>query len=139
MRSGPSVCSNHNSRASRATGLVLRFLGRPGAMDGVADRYAWVDQIEAWTVAVVCGRPADEVLGIYGGDPAASVGDHPFAQLADLQGSGSDLTFHAQLLDVAGRVVVIENNGWSGSLPEIARRCSADGAEFFSVSTPSAW
>ncbi|XVV02480.1 DUF6461 domain-containing protein [Actinosynnema sp. CA-248983] len=102
--------------------------------ESLAAKYAWVDQIEAWTVAVVRGCAADEVLRIYGGDLASSVGDYPFAQMADLQGDGvADLKFHAQLLDVAGRVVVIENNGWSGSLPEIARRCSADGGEFFSV------
>jgi hypothetical protein len=102
--------------------------------DDVADQYAWADQIEAATVAVVYGRTADDVLRTYGGDPAASVGDYPFAQLADLQGDGAtELKFHAQLLDVAGRVVVIENNGWSGSLPEIARRCSADGGAFFSI------
>jgi hypothetical protein len=110
-------------------------LGEPVVIDdALTAKYAWVDQVEAWTVAVVRGRPADEVLHIYGGDPAGSVGDYPFGQLADLQGDGvTDLKFHAQLLDVDGRVVVIENNGWSGSLPEIARRCSANGGEFFSV------
>ena len=99
------------------------------------DKYAWVSEIEAWTVAVVTGRPADEVIRIYGGDPASPVGEHYFAQMPDLQGGGypDSLRFHLQILNPGNHVVAIENNGWSGSVPEIARRCSANGGKFFSV------
>jgi hypothetical protein len=99
------------------------------------DKYAWVNDIEAWTVAVVSGQPADEVVRIYGGDPASPVGDYFFAQARDLQGGAypDPLRFHLQVLSHGDHVVALENNGWSGSVPEIARRCSAHGGHFFSV------
>ena len=104
-------------------------------LDDLIGKYAWVKQVEAWTVAVVEGHATDEVIRIYGGDPDESVGDYHFAQMADLQGSGTPepLRFHLQVLTQGRHVVAIENNGWSGSMPEIARRCSADGGRFFSV------
>ncbi|WP_309117048.1 DUF6461 domain-containing protein [Saccharothrix sp.] len=108
------------------------MLREPAEADDVTIRYAWVNEIEAMTVAIVRGSTSAQVLDVYGGNPT-SVGDYPFAQLADLQGDGTDMRFHVQFIDLDDRVVVLENNGWSGSLPEIARRCSADGGEFFSV------
>ena len=96
--------------------------------------YAWVRGIEAWTVAVIADRSLDEVVRIYGGDPNAPVGDYFFSEAVDLQGPHhTDLRFHLQVLEHAGHVVALENNGWSGSHPEIARRCSAQGGHFFSV------
>lgn len=80
------------------------------------------------------GSIADAAMSELGQDPTAPVGDFQFAQLADLQGDDLDaLICHVQVLDLGRYVVALENNGWSGSHPEIARRCSADGGRFFSV------
>jgi hypothetical protein len=99
------------------------------------DKYAWVNEIEAWTVAVIEGCPAQDVIRIYGGNPDDSIGDYLFAQMSGLQGPGEPepLQFHVQVIDQGRHVVAIENNGWTGSLPEIARRCSVEGGRFFSV------
>ncbi|MGB3443245.1 MAG: hypothetical protein WBA97_31285 [Actinophytocola sp.] len=37
--------------------------------DETVQKYAWVKNIEAWTIAVSSGRAADDVLRAYGGDP----------------------------------------------------------------------
>jgi hypothetical protein len=98
------------------------------------DKYAWVNEIEAWTVSVVDGRQMDDVIRIYGGDPSTSIGEFTFAGVDDQRGPQLDhLEFYVQPLSLGERVVTIEHNGWSGSLPEIARRCSANGGRFFSV------
>lgn len=97
------------------------------------DKYAWVDEIEAWSVAVVAGTTPEDVLRVYGADPEAPVGDYTFSQMADLQGAYDDLKFHVQAFEHDDRVVAWENNGWSGSHAEIARRCSTDDGSFFSV------
>lgn len=96
--------------------------------------YAWVKDVEAWTIAVISGRTADQVLRTYGGDPSTSVGDLTFGEL-DVRRAGSDddVVFHAQLVPHGDVVVVVENDGYSGAFPEIARRCSADRGWFFSV------
>ena len=41
--------------------------------------------------------------------------------------------FYVQVFEHQEHVVALENNGWSGTVPEIARRASLDGATFFSV------
>lgn len=104
-------------------------------MGSLIERYAWVKEIEAWTVAVIEDKTPADVIRIYGGDPTAPVGDYLFSQMADLQGDVvlDDIKFHLQVIQSGDRVVVLENNGWSGSLPEIARRCSVNGGAFFSV------
>ncbi len=103
-------------------------------LDDLIGKYEWVTSIDAWTVAVVEGPDADEVVRIYGADPADSVGRFSFGGAFGLQGDDyNNLKFHIQILDSARHVVVLENNGWAGSVPEIARRCSAEGGTFFSV------
>jgi hypothetical protein len=98
------------------------------------DKYAWVNEIEAWTVSVVEGRRRDDVVRAFGGDPADPAGEFTFAGVDAQRGPQVDhLEFYVQLLTVGDHVVAIEHNGWSGSLPEIARRCSTDGGRFFSV------
>jgi hypothetical protein len=98
------------------------------------DKYAWVNEIEAWTVSVVEGRRMDDVIRTFGGDPAAPVGEFTFAGVNEQRGPQFDhLEFYVQLLSVGECVVAIEHTGWSGSLPEIARRCSTNGGRFFSV------
>jgi hypothetical protein len=104
-------------------------------LEELIGKYAWVNDIEAWTVAVIEGKTRDDMIRIYGGDPGNSVGDYYFAQMADLQGPGDPehLRFHVQVFTHGSFVVAVEENGWTGSLPEIARRCSAGGGQFFSV------
>lgn len=104
------------------------------------DRYAWADddhgvgRIDSWTVAVVEGRSAEDVIRIYGGNPDRPVGECYFAQLYYLQGDErSGYKFHLQVLASGDHVVALENSGYTGNLPEIARRCSAGGGRFFSV------
>lgn len=109
-------------------------LGDRAGLDGLVARYAWVKEIEAWTVAVIEGRTRDEVIRIYGGDPSSPAGDYLFSQMFDLQGNDPDsLKFHVQAIESGDHVVALENNGWSGSFPEIARRCSMNGGRFVST------
>ena len=86
-------------------------------------------------MAVVEGRTADDVLCIYGGDPNNSIGEFTFAQLSHMKGRGEPypIEFNVILPYVDQHVVAVENDGYSGSIPEIARRCSANGGRFFSV------
>jgi hypothetical protein len=100
----------------------------------VIGKYSWVEDIEAWTVSVVEGRGWDDVVRLYGGDPAAPVGELTFTGVNGQRGPQIDhLEFYAQVLRHGERVVTIEHNGWSGTLPEIVRRCSAGDGRFFSV------
>jgi hypothetical protein len=105
--------------------------------DDVVASYQWVKSIEAWTVAVIDGATTDQVIRTYGGDPASPVGDYTFAQMRDLQQPGDpsdeDLRFHVQVFQVGSQVVTLENNGWTGAIPEIARRLSTGAGQFFSV------
>lgn len=100
------------------------------------DRYAWACDFEALTVAVIHGRTADDVLRSYGADPDRPLGDFPFAQADDVRQLGNDggesnlMILHTE---AAPAVIALENNGYSGAVPEIARRCSAGGGRFFSV------
>jgi hypothetical protein len=116
-------------------------------------RYSWATRIEAWTVAVVAGRSIEEVVRLYGGNPAAPLGELTFAQADEharallssqstaelathcdaLRDSPTTLGFDLQVAEGNGWVAAIENVGYSGSFPEIARRCSAGGGSFFSV------
>src|SRR6266545_2181684 len=104
-------------------------------LEELIDKYAWANDIEAWTVAAVEGRSASDVIRTYGGDPDNPIGDCHFAQLFDLLGPGEPepLRFHMQVLTHGEFVVAIEDSGYSGNVPEIARRCSVDGGRFFSI------
>lgn len=97
-------------------------------------KYAWVCEIEAWTVAVIAGKASADVATVYGVREDSLVGDHNFGQLRDLQGQDSlELRHHVQIFEHDRHVVVVENNGWSGGHPEIARRSSMKSGRFFSV------
>lgn len=102
--------------------------------DELLRKYEWVNGIEAWTVAVIKGRLPDEVVRIYGGDPAEPVGELTFAAVDERRTLGGDhIEFYLQVVPHGDVVVAVENDGYSGALPEIARRCSANGQELFSV------
>ncbi|MET4923707.1 DUF6461 domain-containing protein [Streptomyces sp. PSRA5] len=102
--------------------------------DDLVARYAWTDAdaLEAYTFSVVAGRSEDDVIRAFGGDPGESR-LMTFAEAADEQ--ADHLYEDYELLRVVTgkeHVVAIEW-GYHGSLPEIARRASADGGDFFSV------
>jgi len=102
--------------------------------DSLVGKYAWADEIEGWTVAVMRRRPVDEVVAIYGGDPSNPIGDVAFADMNDHRNVDTDeLELFVQVLTYGEHTVTIEQHGWSGALPEIARRTSADSGWFFSV------
>jgi hypothetical protein len=105
-----------------------------GVPDELIRKYEWVREIEAWTVTVIKNRPVDEVVQIFGGDPAEPLGDLTFAAMDERREQGSpDIEFHLQVMRHGDVVVTMENDGYSGAFPEIARRCSAGGGSLFSV------
>ncbi|MEV5006231.1 DUF6461 domain-containing protein [Streptomyces sp. NPDC093064] len=98
-------------------------------------RYAWADADEpdAYTFSVITGKTESEVIRAFGGDPGASrlmtsaeTADELAAQL---------YVEDYELLQVVtvDRCVIAIEWGYHGSIPEIARRASAGGGEFFSV------
>ncbi|MGQ0841750.1 hypothetical protein [Actinokineospora sp.] len=103
-------------------------------MRDLAERYAWFDQARDMdmTLAVIRGHSVGEVVSLYGGNPAEPVDMVPFQQ-AFVSEEDFGRYFHLQVKSRPGYVVAIEPNGWSGNVPEIARRASAGGGHFFSV------
>lgn len=93
----------------------------------LTEKYAWADEESdfVWTIAVVTGSSLDELVHVYGGDSATAVS----LAFTDAWPSQEDFgtRFNVQLLTEGGYVVAIEPNGWTGDLPEIARRASRGG------------
>lgn len=101
-------------------------------MRELIDRYQWVQQLDVvMTFAVIRGRSVDEVVRTYGGDPTRS--ELMTTIEAEVAGLDDGDDFYFQVFEHQGAVVALENNGWSGTVPEIARRASADEGHFFSV------
>jgi hypothetical protein len=97
-------------------------------------KYAWVDDIEGWTVSVMRRRPTDDVSQIFGRGGAVPLGGVAFADVERHRGSDtSAVELFVQVAQRDEHTVTLERNGWSGAFPEIARRCSVDGGWFFSV------
>lgn len=97
-------------------------------------RYAWADADTdlAWTLAVISGRTAEEVVGAYGGDPGQDAELVPFARAQvppDELGTYSLL----QVRVVDRFVIAVENNGWRGASTQVARRTSSGNGAFISV------
>lgn len=103
-------------------------------MRDLATKYEWFDTAYdlSWTVAVIEGRAADDVVRVYGGDPEQPAGTWTYRQ-ATVPETEFGHYFHVQTLTHDRYVVAIENNGWSGSIPEIARRASQGKARYLSV------
>jgi hypothetical protein len=96
------------------------------------DRYRWIQQLDVvMTFAVIQGRSVDEVVRIYGGIPEQS----QLMTTIEAEDAGLDDgdAFYFQVFEHQDAVVALENNGWSGTVPEIARRASANEGHFFSV------
>jgi hypothetical protein len=98
-------------------------------------RYAWADEAHdlAWTVAVIQHFPSERILSAYGGKAAAALGELTFAEATKERNDHFDSYAVLQLLSQHAGVVAIEPNGWTGNLPEIARRSSTPRGRFFSV------
>ncbi|MGH3759887.1 DUF6461 domain-containing protein [Actinophytocola sp.] len=103
-------------------------------MRQLIDKYAWIQEYDtlAWTVAVIQGRTEPDVIAVYGGDPAESLESRPFDD-AIVPDEDFGTWFYLQTVTADTAVVAIENNGWTGTVPEIARRATAAGGRFCSV------
>lgn len=103
-------------------------------MRELAAKYAWADEDYdlAWTVAVIQGMDPGYLLAAYGGSPAGQLGQLTFAEATKQRNDHFDDYGVLQLLEHERWLLAIEPNGWTGNLPEIARRCSTAGS-FFSV------
>lgn len=103
-------------------------------MRDLMNKYGWVDTAYdlALTVAVIEGSTTAELVSIYGGKPGEPVGLLSFGE-SEVPEQDFGHYFTLQVNDLGSHLVAIENNGWSGSVPEIARRASRDGGRFFSV------
>lgn len=102
-------------------------------MRKLIERYSWIERLDVvMTVAVIQGRTEQEVVSVYGGDPSRSA-MMTFSEAEDAGSEEFGEYFHCQVFSHGHDVVALENNGWSGSIPEIARRASEDGGRFFSV------
>jgi hypothetical protein len=112
--------------------------------DEMVRRYGWLDEgeevlggslFESYTVSVVRGRTEDEVIRGFGGDPAAEPQMLTFAEAVEEATAHGGYADDYELLGVvsSGEYVVAIEWGYRGSIPEIARRLSANGGEFFSA------
>lgn len=103
-------------------------------LDALTGKYTWVKEIEAWTVSVMRWRRIEEVVQIYGRGQAEPLGHLTFTDVDQHRGPDtSRIELFVQVFEYGEHTITLENNGWSGSCPEIARRCSAGGGTFFSV------
>ncbi|WP_432173911.1 DUF6461 domain-containing protein [Streptomyces sp. Tue6028] len=118
------------------TSDVPRSSKRDGAAswEDLVARYAWADadELDAYTFSVIAGKTENEVIRAFGGDPEASR-LMTFAETVEEQ--AAHLYEDYELLRVLSvdRCVIAIEWGYHGSIPEIARRTSSVGGEFFSV------
>ncbi|MCF2528102.1 DUF6461 domain-containing protein [Yinghuangia soli] len=104
-------------------------------LDTLVERYRWAEQdgLVALTITVVSGRSEDDVVRAFGGGGAPRR-IMTFRQIGDILALPEAGSFHPMLIvSTDSCVVTIENTGYHGSIPEIARRASADGGRFFSA------
>jgi hypothetical protein len=94
-------------------------------------KYDWIKHLDVvLTLAVVSGHTTDDVVRIYGGNPA----EPRLMTTVEAEDAALDDAGYAymQVFENHGAVVLLENNSWSGTIPEIARRASR-GGRFVSV------
>lgn len=111
-------------------------------MRELMNKYAWADEDHdlAWTVAVTEGMDSGYLLALYGGSPAGHLGKLTFAEAMKHRNDHFDDYAVVQLLEHDRQLVAVEPNGWTGNVPEIARRATGSGGTFFSVYwSPSAF
>jgi hypothetical protein len=104
-------------------------------LDTLVERYRWAEQdgLVALTISVVAGRTEEDVVSAFGGAQAPRR-IMTFRQIGDILATPEAGSIHPMLVVSTGScVVTIENTGYHGSIPEIARRASAGGGRFFSA------
>ncbi|MER6818988.1 DUF6461 domain-containing protein [Streptomyces cellulosae] len=108
--------------------------GGAASWEDLVARYAWADADEpdAYTFSVIAGKTEDEVIRAFGGDPGASR-LMTFAETVEEQAAHLYEDYGLLRVLTADRHVIAIEWGYHGSIPEIARRTSAGGGEFFSV------
>lgn len=93
----------------------------------LAEKYSWADKDPDFvcTIAVVTGTSASDLVRAYGGDPDEAAR----LTFTDAWPSQSDfgIHFYVQVFTEGTFTVAVEPNGWTGDVPEIARRASAHG------------
>ncbi|TDP94034.1 hypothetical protein [Labedaea rhizosphaerae] len=102
------------------------------------DHYQWADEDPdlVLTAAVIPGVTIAEAVQLHGGDPAQLV-SKPSAEAWPAPTPDGGQTFTVQFIELGTAVVAIEPGGWTGSIPEIARRGSRNGryvAAYWSMS-----
>ncbi|GLZ43204.1 DUF6461 domain-containing protein [Actinokineospora sp. NBRC 105648] len=103
-------------------------------MRSLIEHYLWIEDPSldlVWTIAVVRSTSVDRVVRTYGGDPSQPV-EMTFQEAEADAAEQPGAYFNAQAFSAGHHVVVIENNGWSGSVPELGRRASVDDSHYFS-------
>ncbi|MDQ3401925.1 MAG: DUF6461 domain-containing protein [Actinomycetota bacterium] len=101
-------------------------------------KYAWVEPLArdlVWCVSVVDGTSEGSVISAFGGDPSATEGMMTSREAEEkMRRTVNEFGdfFLCQAFTSGRHVIVLENNGYSGSIPEIARRASADSGSYFS-------
>ncbi|MFD7618907.1 DUF6461 domain-containing protein [Streptomyces sp. NPDC059802] len=102
--------------------------------DDLVARYAWADadELVVYTFSVISGMAEDEVIRAFGGDPAVSRA-MTFDEAADEQASHLYEDYALLRVVTVDKHVIAIEWGYRGSIPEIARRASVNGGEFFSV------
>jgi hypothetical protein len=101
-------------------------------MRELIEKYAWADEDEnlVLTLAVVTGSSVGDLVSVYGGgdvEPVMLTHDDAWVPQEDF-----GAYFHVQAFTEGPFTVLIEPNGWTGSIAEIARRASV-GGRFLSV------
>ncbi|WP_018681320.1 DUF6461 domain-containing protein [Actinokineospora enzanensis] len=99
------------------------------------NRYAWADTAFdlAWTLAVVAGRTARDVLAAYGAAEGCQAEWLTFQAAMDERNEHLDELGLLQLKEHGEHLLVVEPNGWIGNGPEVARKLSGPQGFFLSV------
>lgn len=101
-------------------------------MPELSEKYNWITHLDVvLTLSVVSGRTPDDVVGIYGGNPSEpKLMTTVEAEDAQLNDEGFA---YVQAFEHKSTAILLENNSWTGTVPEIARRASTGEAHFISV------
>ncbi|MFJ8965854.1 hypothetical protein ACIRG5_41340 [Lentzea sp. NPDC102401] len=100
-------------------------------MPELSGKYDWITNLDVvLTLSVVSGRTVEEVVGIFGGNTAEpqlmTTIEAEDAQLDDDHA-------YVQAFEHKSTAILLENNSWTGTVPEIARRASANEAHYIAV------
>jgi hypothetical protein len=105
------------------------------AWEALVARYGWADgdEFDWYTVSVVAGKAEDQVIAAFGGNPAGASRTMTFGEAIEDMAAHPYEDYHLLGVLAEGRHVWTLEAGYHASIPEIARRVSANGGEVFSV------